>query len=197
VPDLCGQLCLRVTVAFGTSGVQVTRILDSIALFRGYPATIRNDLGPEFTCRALDQWAFEHSVELRLIQPDKPTQNGFIESFNGRFHDECLKEHWFSNIVHARKIINDWWQDYNECRPNSALNYQMPSEFSAPRRNGKCEDQQTTLLTDSCILYWGRPVYPYSLSYLHCSCTYVYTSAICLTCTMHILMYIHVRKPVD
>ena len=82
--------CLTVTVAFGISGVQVTRILDSIALFRGYPATIRTDQGPEFTCRALDQWAFEHGVELRLIQPGKPTQNEFVESFNGRFRDECL-----------------------------------------------------------------------------------------------------------
>ncbi len=98
--------CLTVTVAFGISGVQVTRILDSIALFRGYPATIRTDQGPEFTCRALDQWAFEHGVELRLIQPGKPTQNGFIESFNGRFRDECLNEHWFSDIVHAREGAN-------------------------------------------------------------------------------------------
>jgi len=65
--------CLTVTVAFGISGVQVTRILDSIALFRGYPATIRTDQGPEFTCRALDQWAFEHGVELRLIQPGMST----------------------------------------------------------------------------------------------------------------------------
>lgn len=85
--------CLTITAAFGISGVQVTRILDSIALFRGYPATIRTDQGPEFTCRALDQWAFEHGVELRLTQPGKPTQNGFIESFNGRFRDERLNEH--------------------------------------------------------------------------------------------------------
>ncbi|GKP30646.1 transposase [Klebsiella pneumoniae] len=137
--------CLTVTVAFGISGVQVSRILDSIALFRGYPATIRTDQGPEFTCRALDQWAFEHGVELRLIQPGKPTQNGFIESFNGRFRDECLNEHWFSDIVHARKIINDWRQDYNECRPHSALNYQTPSEFAARWRNEKCEGKQTDL----------------------------------------------------
>ncbi|TNC58214.1 IS3 family transposase, partial [Klebsiella quasipneumoniae] len=102
--------CLTVTVAFGISGVQVSRILDSIALFRGYPATIRTDQGPEFTCRALDQWAFEHGVELRLIQPGKPTQNGFIESFNGRFRDEWLNEHWFSDIVHARKISKYWRQ---------------------------------------------------------------------------------------
>ncbi|HFK3783459.1 TPA: IS3 family transposase [Klebsiella oxytoca] len=137
--------CLTITIAFGISGVQVMRILDSIALFRGYPATIRTDQGPEFTCRALDQWAFEHGVKLRLIQPGKPTQNGFIESFNGRFRDECLNEHWFRDIVHARKVINDWRQDYNECRPHSALNYQTPSEFAARWRNEKCEGKQTDI----------------------------------------------------
>ncbi|MFS7249249.1 IS3 family transposase [Rahnella rivi] len=133
--------CLTVTVAFGISGVQVTRILDSIALFRGYPATIRTDQGPEFTCRALDQWAFEHGVELRLIQPGKPTQNGFIESFNGRFRDECLNEHWFSDVSHARKTISEWRQDYNECRPHSALNYQTPSEFAADWRKGNSDSE--------------------------------------------------------
>lgn len=133
--------CLTITTAFGITGVQVTRILDNIALLRGYPATIRTDQGPEFTCRALDQWAFEHGVELRLIQPGKPTQNGFIENFNGRFRDECLNEHWFSDIVQARKIIYDWRQDYNEFRPHSALNYQTPSEFAARWR----EDKQTDI----------------------------------------------------
>ncbi len=137
--------CLTISVAFGISGLQVTRILDNIALFRGYPATIRTDQGPEFTCRALDQWAFEHGVELRLIQPGKPTQNGFIESFNGRFRDECLNEHWFSDVIHASSIIDDWRQDYNECRPHSALNYQTPSEFAAGWRNGKFEGKQTDM----------------------------------------------------
>lgn len=96
MPDLCGRLhegCLTIITAFGISGAKVTRILDSIILFRGYPATIRTDQGPECTRRALDQWASENGFELRLIQPGKPTQNGFIESFNGRFHDECLNEH--------------------------------------------------------------------------------------------------------
>ncbi len=99
--------CLTITAAFDISGVQVTRILDSIALFRGYPATIGTDQGPEFTCRALDQWSFEHGVELRLIQPGKPTKNGFIESFNGRFHDECQNEHGFSDVSHAWKTISN------------------------------------------------------------------------------------------
>lgn len=137
--------CLTITAAFGISGVQVARILDSIALFRGYPATIRTEQGPEFTCRALDQWAFEHSVELRLIQPGKPTQNGFIESFNGHFRDECLNEHWFSDVLHARKIINEWRQDYNESRPHSSLNYQTPSEFAPGWRNGKHEEKSTDI----------------------------------------------------
>ncbi len=116
--------CLAITAAFGISGVQVTRILDSIANFRGYPTTIRTVQCPEFTCRALDQWAFEYDVELWLIQPSKPTQNGFSESFNGRFDDECLNEHRFRDILHARKMINDWRQDYNESRPHLSLDYQ-------------------------------------------------------------------------
>ncbi len=139
--DYFTKKCLTIITAFGISGVQVTRILDGIALFRGYRATIRTDQVPEFTCRALDQWAFEHGVDLRLIQPGKPTLNGSIESFNGRFRDECLNEHWFSDIVHAR----NWRQDYNECRPHSALNYQTPSEFAARWRNGKCEGKQTDI----------------------------------------------------
>ncbi|CCG88101.1 Insertion element IS476 uncharacterized 39,2 kDa protein [Erwinia piriflorinigrans CFBP 5888] len=135
------KACLTVTVAFGISGVQVTRILDSIALFRGYPATIRTDHGPEFTCRALNQRAYEYGVELRLIQPGKPTQNGFIESFIGRFRDECLNEHVYSDVIHARKNINDWCQDYNECRPHSTLNYQTPFEFAAGWRKGHSDSK--------------------------------------------------------
>ena len=84
VDDLTKE-CLTITIAFGISDVQVTHILDSIALFRGYPTTIRTYHGPEFTCRALDQWAFEHGVELRLIQPGKPTQNGLLRALTGDF----------------------------------------------------------------------------------------------------------------
>ncbi|EFC1314667.1 transposase [Escherichia coli] len=88
---------------------------------------------------------------MRLIQPGKPTQNGFIESFNGRFRDECLNEHWFSDIVHARKVINDWRQDYNECRPHSALNYQTPSELEHYGEMENVKVTKPTLLTDNCI----------------------------------------------
>ena len=121
--------------------MQVTRILDSLALFRGYPATIRIDQEPEFTCRGPNQWDFKHGVELRLIQPGEPTQNGFIESFNGRFRDECLNEHWFSDVSHARTIISEWRQDYNECRLHSALDYQTPFEFAASWRKGDSDSE--------------------------------------------------------
>lgn len=84
--------------AFEISAHQVSRILDGIALFHGYAATIRTDQGPEFTGRALDQWAFEHNAELWLIQSGKPTQNEFIESFKGQFRYECLNEKWFRDI---------------------------------------------------------------------------------------------------
>lgn len=84
-------------------------------------------------------------MELRLIQPGKLTRNGFIESFNGRFRDECLNEHWFSDIAYAWKKINDWRQDYNERGPHSSLDYQTPAEFAADWRNGKYEEEPTDI----------------------------------------------------
>jgi len=122
-------------VDFGISGLYVTRVLDQAARFRGLPAAIRTDQGPEFTGKALDQWATERGVKLKLIQPGKPTQNAYIESFNGRFRDECLNDHWFTSLAHARTLIARWRRDYNEGRPHSALNYLTPSEFAAQHRH--------------------------------------------------------------
>lgn len=119
---------------FGISGHYVTRVLDQAARFRGYPAAIRTDQGPEFTGKALDQWAYQHGVQLKLIQPGKPTQNAYIESFNGRFRDECLNDHWFTSLPQARILIAAWRRDYNQHRPHSALNYQTPAEFAAKHR---------------------------------------------------------------
>jgi putative transposase len=83
----------------------------------------------------------ELALERRLIQPGKPTLNGFIESFNGRFRDECLNEHWSRDVSHARKAICEWRKDYNECRPHSTLNYQTPSEFTAGWRKSNSESE--------------------------------------------------------
>lgn len=125
---------LDLVVEHSISGDYVTRVLDRIAQFRGYPKAIRTDQGPEFTGKALDQWAYRHGVQLKLIQAGKPTQNAYIESFNGKFRDECLNEHWFTSLPHARDLIAIWRQDYNEHRPHSALDYATPSEFAAKTR---------------------------------------------------------------
>ncbi len=126
--------CLDIPVALGISGEQVCRSLDAIAAFRGYPSAVRTDQGPEFTGKALDQWAYENKVELKLIQPGKPMQNGYIESFNGKFRDECLNEHWFGDLAQARRLISEWRVDYNEQQPHSSLGYQTPLEFASAFR---------------------------------------------------------------
>lgn len=87
------------------TGEHVVRLLEQAARFRGLPAAIRTDQGPEFTGKALDQWAYRNGVELKLIQPGKPMQNGYVESFNGKFRDERLNEHWFTSLAEARVRI--------------------------------------------------------------------------------------------
>ena len=107
-----------------------------IAQFRGLPGAIRTDQGPEFTSRALDRWAYSKAVDLKLIAAGKPTQNAYIESFNGKFRDECLNDHYFSNLAHARAVIADWRRDYNQTRPHSSLGRIPPAEFAARHRLG-------------------------------------------------------------
>tara|TARA_R110001592_G_scaffold271012_1_gene537508 strand:+ start:4977 stop:5525 length:549 start_codon:yes stop_codon:yes gene_type:complete len=114
--------CLDISVANGISGEQVARTLDAIAALRGYPQAIRTDQGPEFTSKALDQWAYANRVQLKLIQPGNPTRIGFIESVIWRFRDGCLRELWFQDLAGAKEIIGKWRRDYNDNRPLSALN---------------------------------------------------------------------------
>ena len=122
---------VAIEVDTSISGLRVGRVLDKVALVRPLPTMIRVDHGPEFTSLALDAWAAEHGVKLAFTQPGKPTQNAYIESFNGRFRDECLNDHWFSTLHEARYRIEAWRQDYNLMRPHSALNYATPAEFAA------------------------------------------------------------------
>ncbi len=103
-----------ILVEHGISGYRVTRVLDKMARLRGYPQAIRTDQSPEFTGKAPDQWAYQRDIKLKLIKPGKPTQNTFIESFNGMFRDESLNEHWLCSLAEARIRIAAWRRDYNE-----------------------------------------------------------------------------------
>jgi len=114
--------------------LRVIRVLDEIALERGYPAGIVVDNGAEFRSAALDAWAYEHGVTLEFIQPGKPIQNAAIESFNGRMRDELLNQHWWRTINEARRAVAAYREDYNHVRPHSALGNQTPEEFASALR---------------------------------------------------------------
>lgn len=131
VVDALTRECPAIEVDTSLPGARVVRVLDRVALERGYPSAISVDNGPEFICTALDKWAFEHGVSLRFIQPGKPTQNAHIESFNGRFRDECLSQSWFPTLSRARVEIEMWRADYNAVRPHSSLDNRTPDEFVA------------------------------------------------------------------
>jgi putative transposase len=112
------------------SGMGVTRVMDRLALSRGLPKVIRSDNGKEFCGKAMVSWAHERGVQLRLIEPGKPNQNAYIESFNGRLRDECLNEHWFPSLLHARTEIETWRREYNEERPKKALGGLTPADYA-------------------------------------------------------------------
>lgn len=122
----------------------VTRLLDQAARFRGYPAAIRTDNGPEFTSRAFMAWTLAKGIRHILTQPGRPMQNGYVESFNGKFRDECLNEHYFDSLAEARRIIAAWRDDYNQVRPHSSLGRIPPAEFAAQSRQHAADTVQNT-----------------------------------------------------
>jgi putative transposase len=130
VADDFGHECVDIAVDFGISGEYVTRLLDRAAVFRGYPDMVRTDNGPEFTSRVFMAWAQTHGIRHILIQPGRPMQNGYIESFNGKFRDEHLNESWFETLQQARNAASIWKQDYNQVRPHSSVGRIPPAEFA-------------------------------------------------------------------
>jgi len=121
---------VAVEVARAFSGPGVPRLPGRLALSRGLPQVIRTDNGKEFCGKAMVTWAHERGVQLRLIQPGKPNQNAYVESFNGRLRDECLNEHWFTHLLHARTVIETWRREYNEERPKKALGGLTPKAYA-------------------------------------------------------------------
>ncbi|HEY9898575.1 MAG TPA: IS3 family transposase [Pantanalinema sp.] len=122
--------CLAIEVDFSLPGARVVCVLNELAATRGLPEAITIDNGPEFAGKALDEWAYEKGVSLQFIRPGKPVENAYIESFNGKFRDECLNTHVFKNMLHARALISAWRDDYNQVRPHSALGLLSPQEFN-------------------------------------------------------------------
>ena len=131
--DDCTRECPAILVDFSLPGARVVAMLDGVARDRGYPDMLVVDNGPELRGRDLDRWAHEHGVKLFFIDPGKPMQNGSIESFNGRFREECLDPSWFTGLAEARRVIEAWRIDYNERRPHTSLRMRTPAAFAAAR----------------------------------------------------------------
>lgn len=131
VVDTCTREALAIEVDVSLPGERVVAVLEAIAGKRGYPAAIMVDNGTEFQSRAVNAWAHQHQVQLHFIRPGKPVENAFIESFNGKFRDECLSQHWFLSLAEARRIIEGWRVQFNTARGHRALNRLTPSQFAA------------------------------------------------------------------
>jgi putative transposase len=137
--------CLWIEADISLSGPRVTRVLDHVAELRGRPGSILTDNGPEFAGLALERWAHEHQVHHRFIAPGKPSQNGYIESFNGKLRDECLNEQEFINLEHAKEEIESFREDYNQTRPHSSLGGMTPSDFARGPHGGPLDPTNPSL----------------------------------------------------
>ena len=129
VVDDYTRACLALEVDTSIGGHRVVQVLERLVATRGQPQLLRSDNGPEFAGRALDAWASAQGIGQHFIVPGKPTQNAYVESFNGHFRDECLNEHWFHSLAEARHVIEAWRSDYNRARPHSSLGDATPAEF--------------------------------------------------------------------
>lgn len=129
IVDDYSRVCVGQLVDLSISGERMARFLNQLAETRGLPDTLVIDNGPELTSKAMFFWSQLTGTKLHFIQPGKPTQNAFVESFNGRFRDGCLNQHWFKDINDARAIINLWRKHYNQERPHSSLGYEPPEIY--------------------------------------------------------------------
>ena len=139
IVDDCTRECLAIEVDTSITGLRVQAVLERLADTRGLPKSITVDNGPEFDGQVLDKWAYRRAVQLSFIRPGKPNENAYIESFNGKFRDECLNEHWFLSLAHARSVIEDWRIEYNTERPHSSLGNRTPAEFANGAGNSRRE----------------------------------------------------------
>ena len=147
IVDDCTRECLAIEVDTSLPGLRVQAVLERLADTRGLPLSITVDNGPEFDGKVLDQWAYRTGVQLSFIRPGKPNENAYIESFNGKFRDECLNEHWFVTMAQARRVIEAWRIEYNTERMHSSLGNLTPEEY-ARGLPGRAKDE-VSLTADS------------------------------------------------
>jgi putative transposase len=131
VLDAYTRECLALEVDTSFASRRVTRVLEWLIAERGRPESLRCDNGPELTSRHFLAWCVERKIQLVHIEPGRPMQNGRVESFQGKFRDECLNVSWFRNLWEARAKVESWRQEYNQRRPHSSLGYQTPEAFAA------------------------------------------------------------------
>lgn len=121
--------CPYIEVDTSINGRRLVEVFERIKEVRGLPQVITVDNGPEFTGKVLDEWAYSNGIKLDFIRPGKPTENGYIESFNGKLRDECLNENRFLSLREAKEVIEEWRKEYNESRPHRSLKGLSPKEF--------------------------------------------------------------------
>lgn len=135
--------CLAIDAGQSLKGEDIVRVLEQLRMTRGLPKTIKVDNGSEFISKVMDKWAYEHGVGLDFSRPGKPTDNAKVESFNGRFREECLNANWFLPLEDAKGKIEAWRRYYNEDRPHSAQGLMTSAEFAEQCRNeASKEDSQ-------------------------------------------------------
>lgn len=134
VIDNHSRQCLSIEIGQSLKGEDVVSVMQRLSMIHGLPEMIKTDNGSEFISRAMDKWAYENEVKLDFSRPGKPTDNALIESFNGRFRQECLNEHWFMSLEDAKTKIEAWRTHYNEERPHSSLGWQTPSQVARQER---------------------------------------------------------------
>lgn len=130
VLDVYTREALAIEIGQHLKGTDVVRVLETLRQRRGCPECLYCDNGSEFTSQILDLWAYHYKVRIDFSRPGKPTDNAFIESFNGTFRSECLSAHWFNTLSDARMQIERWRIEYNESRPHRALGELPPAEFA-------------------------------------------------------------------
>lgn len=165
--DACTRECPAIIVDVSLPGGRVVAMLEEVARERGYPDMAVVDNGPELRGRELDRWAHDHGVKLFFMDPGKPTQNASIESFNGRFREECLDQNWFISLAEARRVIESWRIDYNEHRPHTSLRMRTPAAFAAARPFVKRPRPPTQELSEDTSPEAVAAITPPVLSKLH------------------------------